>query len=49
MLVVIRPGSEDNYECEVWLGDEAPAYSSSASTVNAAKLKVQRWLGEALS
>ena len=49
VLVVVRFLSEIDYVCEVWLGDEVPAYSSTAQTIDVLKMRVQRWLAEALS
>ena len=49
LLVVLRPLEGVHYACEIWLGDEEPAYESRATTLAEAKLKVKRWLAEALT
>ena len=49
ILVSIWRVGETSYACEIWLGDEVPAYANTALTVSKAKEKVDRWLTEALS
>lgn len=49
ILIMLRPLGGTSYAYEVWIDDEVPAYRGEAAGLEAAKFRVQDWLGEALS
>lgn len=49
VLITLRPLGGNRYAYEVWIDDEVPAHRGEAGGLEAAKSKVQDWLGEALS
>lgn len=49
IFITPRPLAGDLDTCEVWLGEEVPAYQGEAAGLAAAKARVQAWLDEALA
>lgn len=49
IFITLRPLAGDRYACEVWLGEEVPAYQSVVAGLGTAKARVQAWLDEALA
>ena len=49
VLITLRPLEGNRYAYEVWIDDEVPAHRGEATGLEAAKSRVQDWLGEALS
>lgn len=51
ILITLRALGGNRYAYEVWVDDEvpAPAYRGEASGLEAAKVRVQAWLDEALA
>ena len=49
ILITLRPLVGISFAYEVWIDDEVPAYRGEVAGLEAAKFRVQDWLGEALS